>query len=239
MHVMRYLQGTKSKGLVLGASTDPLMGWTDADFAGCKDTRKSRGGYVYCLHGSAVSWCSKLQTCVALSTAESEYMASSAATREGVWLQRICMDLGMPSGPFVLHMDNQAAKFMATNGAVSARTKHIAVPFHFVKDSVLRGVVQLQFVGSRDLTIWLMCSPSHWQELMWTGWLGSLDSSSKAACVGVLNWGVTDTCTGTCHDGMHHACMCAISSPIEFSVFPVLHVPCKHSSRNLMVKEVH
>jgi len=150
MHVMRYLQGTKSKGLVLGASTDPLMGWTDADFAGCKDTRKSRGGFVYCLHGSAVSWCSKLQTCVALSTAESEYMASSAATREGVWLQRMCMDLGMPSGPFVLHMDNQAAKFMATNGAVSARTKHIAVPFHFVKDSVLRGVVQLQFVGSRD-----------------------------------------------------------------------------------------
>jgi KUP system potassium uptake protein len=126
------------------------MGWSDAEFAGCKDTRKSRAGYVFTLHVGAVSWASKQQTVVALSTAESEYMGACSAAREGTWLKRVCLDLGVQLGVLVLHMDNQAAMTMANNGALSARTKHIDVPYHFVRDAVMNGCITLQFVRSKD-----------------------------------------------------------------------------------------
>ena len=149
LQLMRYLQHTKHTGITLGGSTDGLVGYSDADFAGCKDTRKSRSGYVFLVNGGAVSWSSKLQNSVALSTAESEYMAASAAAKEAIWLKRVCQDLGMPAKPVVLHVDNQAAQYMATSGALSARTKHIAVRHHFLRDEIAKGNVVVQYVQSK------------------------------------------------------------------------------------------
>lgn len=142
--VLRYLSATKSHGITYGLSDLPLQGWTDSDYAACKDSRKSRSGHVFTLYGGAITWSSKLQTVIALSTAEAEYIAASHAAREAVWLKRICNDIGIKtSQPVPLFADNQAAIHMAANSADNARTKHIDVCFHFLRHNVARGTIRL------------------------------------------------------------------------------------------------
>jgi hypothetical protein len=150
--VVRYVSATKTGGITFGGSGASLEGYTDADFAACKDTRRSRGGMVFVLYGGAVSWGSKLQPSVATSTAESEYMAAALATRELVWLKRICYDLKIPrkEDVVVLKCDNKAAIFMAENSADTARTKHIDVSYHFVRDQVARGAIRVVYCNTDE-----------------------------------------------------------------------------------------
>jgi hypothetical protein len=149
--VLRYLAGTRDYALEYrgGASTGrgELEGYVDADFAACRDTRRSRTGYLFMLYGGAVSWQSKLQPVVAMSTAEAEYVAGAMAAREGVWLRRICthLDLGQ-SGPLAINIDNQSALHMATNSSDSARTKHIDLRYHYLRQSVERGAIRLRYI---------------------------------------------------------------------------------------------
>ena len=147
--VLAYLNTTKTYGITYGTSNETLQAYTDADYAACKDTRKSRTGYVFTLFGGAITWSSKQQSVVALSTAESEYIAACHTAREGIWLQRLCKDLGIDcDGPLALHADNKASIHMATNSSDTARTKHIDVAYHFLRQSVLRHLIRMVFCPS-------------------------------------------------------------------------------------------
>ena len=91
---MRYLKGTSNYGLVYSKDEQrECVGFSDADWGGDLDDRKSTSGYLFKLSGAAISWRSKKQTCVALSTAEAEYMALASAAQEAMWLQQITTDL--------------------------------------------------------------------------------------------------------------------------------------------------
>ena len=144
--VLAYLATTRTWGITFGTTDDHIQAYTDSDYATCKDSRKSRTGFVFTLFGGAVTWCSKMQSVVALSTAESEYIAASHAAREGIWLRRLAADFGIISdGPMALHADNQASISMATSSSDTARTKHIDVAYHFLRQCVLRLAIRMVF----------------------------------------------------------------------------------------------
>ena len=93
---MRYLNGTPDFGLLYLAN-DNIAGFSDADWAGDHDYQKSTSGFAFMMSGAAISWNSKKQTCVALSTAEAEYIALAKATQESIWLQRLLIDMNKNS----------------------------------------------------------------------------------------------------------------------------------------------
>ncbi|KAJ9521136.1 hypothetical protein QJQ45_022831 [Haematococcus lacustris] len=141
-----------SHGLMYGASAG-LVGFCDADFAGDTDTRRSTTGHVFMLHGGAVSWSSRRQPTVAASTTESEYMACSAAAagKEGLWLRGVLADLSLGSAvvqPVTIMCDNEAALTLVKHPIASARSKHIDVLHHFVRERVARGELVFNFCGS-------------------------------------------------------------------------------------------
>eukprot|EP00253_Pinus_taeda_P025176 PITA_25176 len=98
------------------------------------DQRRSTSGYAFNIFGGAVSWMSKRQSVVALSTIEVEYMAATHASKEVVWLQRLCSRMGLVQGAIRINCDSQSAIFLAKNPAYHSNTKHIDVQYHFVRD---------------------------------------------------------------------------------------------------------
>ena len=147
------LQGTKELGLKYGETRagTKITGYADSDWASDKDTRRSVTAYVYTLGGAAVSWTSRLQQTVALSSAESEYMAASAASQEAIHLRRLLESLGFKQeGPTVIYDDNQGAIAMTKNPVMHRRTKHIDIRHHFVREAVARGDVTLVYVPTSE-----------------------------------------------------------------------------------------
>ncbi|CAA0823451.1 cysteine-rich RLK (RECEPTOR-like protein kinase) 8 [Striga hermonthica] len=150
--ILRYLRGTKDRALVFGRSTLTLSGFVDADFAGSDlDKRRSTTGYVFTYGGTAVSWISKLQKIVTLSTTEAEYVAVTEAAKELVWLQNFLNELGRPQEDVALYSDSQSAIHLAKNPAFHSRTKHIEVKYHFIRQLLEKKVLQLKKVpGERN-----------------------------------------------------------------------------------------
>ena len=128
----RFLRGTSDYGLCyqgrpgLDRELD-IRGFVDVDWARDLDQRRSTSGYVFNLFGGAISWMSKKQSVVALSTTEAEYMAAIHASKEAVWLQRLCLNMGLVQEAIRIDCDNQSAIFLAKNPAYHSKTKHIDV----------------------------------------------------------------------------------------------------------------
>lgn len=117
------MKGTTYLGLKYEKSKDEETGYSYVDWAGDLDDRHFTSGYIFLLVGAAVSWLSKKQSIIALSTAEAEYVALSLATQEALWLRRLLKDIGMPpKGPTVIHEDNQGAIAITLKPAAHART---------------------------------------------------------------------------------------------------------------------
>jgi hypothetical protein len=151
--VFRYLRGTTSYGLCYQGipGLDRVLdihGFVDVDWAGDPDRKRSTSWYVFNLFGGAISWMSKRQVVVALSTTEDEYMAASHASKEVVWLQRLCSGIGLVQQAVRLDFDSQSAIFLANNPAYHSKTKHIDVQFHFVRDMVEEKKVLLEKVDT-------------------------------------------------------------------------------------------
>ena len=152
--VMQYLLSTADKSLVLGGSPADMIlhGYCDADFAGDLDTRKSTVGYVFMLGYSALSWCSKRQATVAVSTMEAEYMSAAHATREALWLKLLLSELTQIKVPVVhVAIDNQGALQLIRNPVISQRAKHIDVIYHFTREHVQKGNVCFHYVSTQDM----------------------------------------------------------------------------------------
>jgi hypothetical protein len=141
--VVRYLAGTADYGLVFGGGRvgEGLVGYTDADHAGCVDTRRSTTGFVFSLHGGPLSWASKFQRTVAVSTMEAEYVAASEGAKEAVWLRQLLSDMGYTLVPTLVNCDSQCAIRLIKNPVISERSKHIAVRYHSIREFVERGAI--------------------------------------------------------------------------------------------------
>lgn len=120
----------------------------DADCAGDLDNMRSTTGYVFTLAGGLMSWKSTLQSTVALSTTEAEYMAAIEVAKETIWLQRLVGEMGLMHMQSELHCDNQSAIHLAKNQVYHSRTKHIDVRHHYIREVVASGEVCLQNIDT-------------------------------------------------------------------------------------------
>jgi hypothetical protein len=121
----------------------------DADFAGDLVTRRSTTAYAFVLNGGAVSWQSKLQPTVATSTTEAEYIAASVVLREALWFRKLLHVLDdAPAPSITIKCDNQAVLALIKNPVAHARTKHIDVAHHYIRDRVQRGEVDFVYCAS-------------------------------------------------------------------------------------------
>eukprot|EP00873_Tetraselmis_striata_P045348 jgi/Tetstr1/465612/TSEL_010258.t1 len=152
--VLRYLKGTNTLGLTFsGGKADGLLhGYCDADWAGDVVSRRSTTGFVFMLCGAAVSWKSQLQTTVALSTAEAEYMALCAAVCEALFLRELLRELCCAqSEATVIFEDNQSCIALTRNPMTHGRSKHIAIKYHFTREKVLSGEVAIEYCPTAQM----------------------------------------------------------------------------------------
>ena len=150
--VLKYLKGTANFGLTYGVADGVGMpagepiGYTDADFAS-QEHRHSVSGYAFLVHGGSVSWSSKTQAVIALSSTEAEYIASTHAAKEAKWLGMLLSEIGIKAPrPFPILADNQSAIALTKDNAFHSRTKHIDIPYHYVREAVENGDLRLDYV---------------------------------------------------------------------------------------------
>ena len=152
--LLRYLKGTMTHG-ILYTKEDPdtFIGYSDADWAGDIDDRKSTSGYIFLLSGGAISWRSQKQKCVALSTAEAEYIALASTAQESVWLRQLFAELTNSSeAPTLIYEDNQSAITMTKNPQFHGRAKHISIKHHFIREQVAQGSIVLDYCPTNEMT---------------------------------------------------------------------------------------
>jgi transposase InsO family protein len=150
-HVFQYLAGTKDWKLTYGGSPKGLEGYSDAD-GSSQEHRKAISGYAFLINGGAVSWASKKQEIIALSTAEAEYVAITHAAKEAIWLRRLINELFQPfKSPTTLYCDNQSAIALTRDGQFHARTKHIDIRYHFIRYVVADGTVNLIYCPTDEM----------------------------------------------------------------------------------------
>ena len=147
--ILKYLHGTKDLGLWYpkGATFD-LTNYCDADFGGCKIDRKSRSGACHLLGSSLVSWASKKQNSVALSTAEAEYVAAASCCAQALWMRQTLQDYGLTFTCLPIMCDNTSAICLTKNPVQHSRTKHIEIRHHFIRDHVQKGDVVLEYIAT-------------------------------------------------------------------------------------------
>ena len=139
-------------GLLLNPSSHlTLEGFSDADWGGQPDDRRSTSGYLVYLGGNLVSWSSSKQKVVSRSSAESEYRGLAFATAEIIWMQALLKELCIPIPVIpLLWYDNLSAYHLAKYLVFHARTKHIEIDLHFIRDQVTQGKLQLQFIPTAE-----------------------------------------------------------------------------------------
>ncbi|KAG5536506.1 hypothetical protein RHGRI_024066 [Rhododendron griersonianum] len=150
--ILRYIQGTVSLGLFYSKAEDyKLVGYSDSDWCGDIDDRKSTAGYVFFMGDTAFTWLSKRQPIVTLSTCEAEYVAASWSVCHAIWLRNLLSKMELKQlGATVIQVDNKSAIELAKNPVNHERSKHIDVRFHFIRDHVKEGSVELVHVASQD-----------------------------------------------------------------------------------------
>eukprot|EP00253_Pinus_taeda_P022186 PITA_22186 len=150
--ILRYVKDTKKFGILYNVSEhSDLVGYTDSDWAGSVDDRKSTSGYVFHMGSGAISWASKKQSIVALSTAEAEYVAATAAACQAVWMRRMFRSLGQEQAKAtVIFCDNSSAIALSKNSVFHKRTKHIDTRFHYIRELVNNGEIVLEHCRTQE-----------------------------------------------------------------------------------------
>ncbi|GJU60275.1 retrovirus-related pol polyprotein from transposon TNT 1-94 [Tanacetum coccineum] len=145
--IFKYLKGTINMGLWYPKDSGfELTAFSDADHAGCLDTRKSTSGGIQFLGDKLVSWMSKKQNCTAMSSAEAEYVALSASCAQVMWMRTQLQDYGFNYNKIPLYCDSQSAIAITCNPVQHSKTKHIHTRYHFIKEQVENGIIELYFV---------------------------------------------------------------------------------------------
>ena len=128
--IFKYMRGTSKLCLSFGKGKPVLEGYTDADMVGDLDGRKSTSGYLFTFVGGAISWQSKLQKCVTLSTTEAEYIATTKAGKGILWMKAFSKEQGLKQDEYVVYCDSQSAIDLNKNATYHSKTKHIEVRYH-------------------------------------------------------------------------------------------------------------
>lgn len=150
--IFRYLKGSIDRKITYKKDSSILEGFCDADWGSDEETRKSTTGYVFTLQSGAITWCTRRQKTVALSTTEAEFQSMVAAIQEAIWLKRMELEI-FPNATktLVLHCDNRGAIQLATNNSYSARTKHIDIKEKFVREKLESGDIQLRYLRTDEM----------------------------------------------------------------------------------------
>ena len=207
--IFRYLNKTKEKKLRLGSSDDQsthqLIGYADADWGGDAEERKSNTGYVFIFLGATISWASRKQSMVTLSSTEAEYIALAEAAQEAMYLCRILKDLNQPVEACVIYEDNQSCiKILPNDQLTTRRTKHIDTKFHFVRELFKNGAIEIRYCPTDKMIADLLTKPlgaiktEHFVRGIGLAWLYSGHSGhvvvtryatikSLRGCVGLYN----------------------------------------------------
>ena len=164
--VLRYLTGTKSYGITYSnsptfTSSDPnhFHGFADAAFTN-QDDLKSTSGYVFRAAGGAITWQSKKQTTVALSSTKAEYIALAEAACEASWLRNLYAELGYPQAhPTTIRGDNNGSIAMARNSQFHQRSKHIAIRWHLIRDLVNNNILTVEECRDPEQTADVLTKP--------------------------------------------------------------------------------
>ena len=153
-NIYAYLKSTPHTSIVYTKQDNPIVqGYVDADWVGCLDTRRSTTGWVFTLAGGPISWSSKRQAVVSLSTTEAEYIAAGEAVKEALWLKRFINDLafdGFNISSIPLHVDNKSAIALIKNPVGHQRTKHIDARHHFIRDVVEEGHITVKWISGTE-----------------------------------------------------------------------------------------
>ena len=152
--IIRYLRGTADYMLCYQGRDLRLRGYSDADWAGDLDEHKSTSGYTFLLGDGAITWCSKKQSCVALSTMESEYVACSTVVQEAIWLRRFfqCLDIvASAMDPVTIYSDSMATLAYAKDPNYHGKTKHIKIKYHYIQDMIAKKEVLLEHISTKNM----------------------------------------------------------------------------------------
>jgi hypothetical protein len=152
LHVIGYIKNTIDYGLTYSRDFDlSPTAYVDADYGGCKDTRRSTSGYVFIMAGGAVSWSSKRQATVALSTVEAEYVAMSRCSQQMVWMHSWLDEVEIEHTlPGLIKGDNRGAIALTKNTRDHGKVKHIDIRHHYIRDLLNSGDITLEQVPSAD-----------------------------------------------------------------------------------------
>ena len=150
--IFKYLQGTQNYGLWYPKDTNlTLHAYTDADWAGSVDDRKSTSGGAFFMGSRLVSWFSKKQSSIALSTAEIEYVAAVSCCTQLLWTMQKLQDIQITcTPPISIQCDNTSAISISKNLVMHSKTKHIPIKYHFLREQVLKQKVKLEYVLSKE-----------------------------------------------------------------------------------------
>ncbi|XP_071681644.1 uncharacterized protein [Lolium perenne] len=150
--ILRYISSTISHGIHLRRSSSSLLSaFSDADWAGDSDDRRSTGGHAIFYGPNLIAWSARKQATVSRSSTESEYKALANATAELIWVQSLLQELGVPQArPPILWCDSIGATYLSSNPVFHARTKHIEVDHHFVRERVAQKLLHIKFISSKD-----------------------------------------------------------------------------------------
>nr|GEY55792.1 hypothetical protein [Tanacetum cinerariifolium] len=146
--IFKYLRGTVNRGLwYLNDSSIALTAYVDDDHVDCQDTRQSTSGSMQLLGDKLVSWSSKRQKCAAISSTKAEYIALSGCCAQVLWMRSQLTDHGLGFNKIPMYCDNKSAIALCCNNVQHSRSNHIDIRFHFIKEKVKNGVVELYFVN--------------------------------------------------------------------------------------------
>ena len=159
--VLRYIQGTKELGIFYKrGSYDRLVAYSDSDYAGDYDNRRSTSGYVCFLSGAAIAWSSKRQPIVTLSTTEAEFVAATACACQVMWLRRVFEHIGLAQEEgTVINCDNMSTIKLSRNPIMHNRSKHIDVRYYFLRDLVSDGTIELKYCNTQVQVADIMTKP--------------------------------------------------------------------------------
>lgn len=149
--ILRYLKHTVQHGLVLRKSSDiSLHAYSDSDWAGSLDDRRSTSGYCIYFGNNLVSWSARKQKTVSKSSTEAEYRGIAISTSEIIWLQSLLKELGVEVRAPSIWCDNLGATYLTANPVFHARMKHIEIDYHFVRERVANKQLLVRFISTKD-----------------------------------------------------------------------------------------
>ncbi|KAG7300386.1 hypothetical protein JYU34_015988 [Plutella xylostella] len=151
--VLRYLKGTSNMKLTYKKNEENVVGYCDADWASNIEDRRSCTGHVFLFQGAAISWASKRQLTVALSSTEAEYMSLTSAVQEALWLGQLHRELWseQTDQPFIMYCDNQSTIKLSGSDVYHARSKHIDVRYHFIREKVSSRKIEVHYKSTDEM----------------------------------------------------------------------------------------